>query len=63
MSERCAAYYHGQQCRATKNLTAVIVSPIQGAYSAYQLPEGLNVLLCGKHFSTLPPAPKKESAK
>lgn len=56
--ERCAAYYHGQRCRAAKNLTAFIVSPIQGANAVYQLPGGLSVLLCKKHFTRLERLPK-----
>ena len=55
-TERCAAYWFGQRCRATKNLMTFIVSPIQGANAVYKLPEGLSVCLCKKHFAKIEPS-------
>jgi hypothetical protein len=40
----------GRQCRATKDLTAVLVKPNTTGGSALALPDYVVILLCPKHF-------------
>jgi hypothetical protein len=47
---RCGAW-DGKQCRATKDLTPVLVRPSSTGGSALMLPPFVVILLCPKHFT------------